>query len=449
MNITVEENTLNGLCCSCGVCEGACPKQAISMIRNKGMYLPEVNFNKCINCGICAKVCPGFCQEYHISENKKLSAYEAALGLFRECWNAWSKDAEIRHVSASGGVVTTLIKNLLKQNQYDVAFCVQSYNYDSQLTTSCLNAEEFSRQEQEGWKTPKSRYLPVSHSEAIRYILSKQEKKVIITAVPCALQGIANVIRTFHLQRKKYLLIGLFCEKEFQYNLNDYLRMCCKTKGKRLVAFHFKNKDSGGWPGNMKFMYSDGTSEYIDKSCRTNLKGFFQPERCLYCIDKLATQADIALGDNYTGDDESELGSNSVIIRTHAGQIAWENCTEFLEKRTIDIRQIATAAVLEERVKNYGLGELKKQNLQKEGLFVPVLNSGIECTGVVNPEILQKSIRRLRIGENIIEQPNALDQELKKEHKKKIQQNILYRLKFPLSKVKKWIKRILSDKKKG
>ena len=46
------------VCVACGVCQKACPKQAIEII--KGCYA-KVNEEKCIGCGICAKSCPAGC----------------------------------------------------------------------------------------------------------------------------------------------------------------------------------------------------------------------------------------------------------------------------------------------------------------------------------------------------------------------------------------------------
>ena len=41
-------------CISCGVCEGACPVQAIA--QGDGKY--EITADTCIDCGACADACP-------------------------------------------------------------------------------------------------------------------------------------------------------------------------------------------------------------------------------------------------------------------------------------------------------------------------------------------------------------------------------------------------------
>ena len=68
------------------------------------------------------------------------------------------------------------------------------------------------------------------------------------------------------------------------------------------------------------------------------------PECCLYCIDKLNVNADISVGDNFTDIESSELGSNSVIIRTAKGQKAWELAKDNLINVRIPIEKIIDAS---------------------------------------------------------------------------------------------------------
>lgn len=42
-------------CVACGICEKACPLNAITIV--KGIYA-EVDLNKCVGCSKCAKTCP-------------------------------------------------------------------------------------------------------------------------------------------------------------------------------------------------------------------------------------------------------------------------------------------------------------------------------------------------------------------------------------------------------
>ena len=141
--------------------------------------------------------------------------------------------------------------------------------------------------------------------------------------------GLQAVVKKLKLSTEQYLFIGLFCDQVFNYNVLSYFEDRYSPDAV-LEEMHFKNKESGGWPGDMKLFPENGEAFYIPLAERAKAKAYFMPERCLYCVDKLNVCADISVGDNYTGRDESPLGSNSVIIRTKAGAQAWQSAKEQL-----------------------------------------------------------------------------------------------------------------------
>ena len=356
VSFTVE----NGLCCSCGVCRNVCPKACIRYERRDGMFLPVVDAEKCVKCGLCASVCPGLTAAPATGDK----LVNAMFGTILASFNAWSRDEVLRHVSASGGVVTTLVTELLRKGLYDAAFTLDTYSYEDQLKTRKITREDLS----DSWDQssfPKSRYLPVSHEEAVSFILENPDRRVILIASPCALRGLQELIRIRGLEREHYLFIGLFCDGVFNYNVYDHYQDRFGD-GKQLTALHFKNKESGGWPGNMKLFYADGSTRYLDKKERAGLKEYFMPERCLYCADKLNVCADLSVGDNYTGMDSSPLGSNSVLIRTERGQTAWEAACDSLEFHPFPASALEKAQYLSGRESRYYYGALKQMKMEKK-----------------------------------------------------------------------------------
>ena len=373
VSFTVE----NGLCCSCGVCKNACPKACIRYERRDGMFFPVVDAEKCVKCGLCASVCPGLTAAPATGDK----LVNAMFGTILASFNAWSRDEVLRHVSASGGVVTTLVTELLRKGLYDAAFTLDTYSYEDQLKTRKITREDLS----DSWNQssfPKSRYLPVSHEEAVRFILENPDRRVILIASPCALRGLQELIRIRGLEREHYLFIGLFCDGVFNYNVYDHYQDRF-GEGKQLTALHFKNKESGGWPGNMKLFYADGSTRYLDKKERAGMKEYFMPERCLYCADKLNVCADLSVGDNYTGMDSSPLGSNSVLIRTERGQTAWEAACDALEFRPFPASELEKAQYLPGRANRYYYGALKQTKMEKK--------SG--STALCDPRLLQDDPR--------------------------------------------------------
>ena len=414
------------LCCSCGVCRGVCPAHCIGWTMKNGMYYPNIDKDRCLDCGLCASVCPGLNRTYG---DGAIDPHTAAVGTYFASYNSWSKDSVLRHMSASGGTVSTITKALLSMNEYDYAFCLDTYSYREQLKTSPKDVNSFS----ESWEnstTIKSRYLPVSHENAIEFMCKNRKTRLILIGTSCALTGICNTINALGLERDNFLLIGLFCDQVFNYNIVEYYENELFA-GKRIESFHFKNKESGGWPGNMKFMLSDGTYQFRDAEERTRLKKYFMPECCLYCIDKLNVNADISVGDNFTDIESSELGSNSVIIRTAKGQKAWELAKDNLINVRIPIEKIIDAQAIDWRLNRLAYGDLKQKQMGSAHDSDIELNKGIrKDTDYRNLNGSYKAcLAALHTGEVYPRNPVELKKRIRKDSKNKNQNAIakLYR----------------------
>lgn len=410
---SVELTAKTGLCCSCGICRGICSQGAISYLRKDGMFVPEVDSALCVNCGVCQKICPGLGYDY--STNMPIS--DQIYGDYQLCVNAWSKDPEKRHLAASGGVVSELLDTLIRQDVYDAAFVIDSYQYSDQLRTVKIVKSTVP----EDWETsriPKSRYLPVSHEDAVTYIRTNADKRLILIGTSCAVRGIRKLLDYLHRNREQYLLIGLFCDSVFNYNVTEYFQNeLCREK--TLTAFHFKNKESGGWPGNMKLFFSDGTSAYADQSERTKAKEFFMPERCLYCIDKLNVEADISLGDNFTKQNRSEKGSNTVIIRTRMGMAAWNAVKQKLEYETVAIGTLKDAQYLEGRKNRFYYACLKERQVLKRIGFQIHLNKNLKPDQniLLFEQAWRRQLKKISLGQTYVRSPEKARQKIYRELK--------------------------------
>ena len=367
-NNTVLTIRDNDLCCSCGICKNICPTKAIRYVREKGIYVPEIS-DDCINCGKCFNICPSVCHKYDAN-----TLTEAITGNAIDSINAWSLNERIRHYSASSGVVTSIVLALLKQGVYDCVFTLDSYDYSEQLKTNRYTIDNYSFTNVDKQKFTKSRYIPVSHENLIEYILNNRNSKVIIIATSCAVRGILNVIEKFRLDRDNYLIIGLFCELTMNYNVYNYFSGDEFTEGNILKELHFKNKDSGGWPGNMKLVFDNDKFKFIDKTHRMKAKDYFQMERCLYCLDKLNICSDISIGDNYTDQNSTPLGSNSIIVRTTRGKRCFDFIKDYIEYDKVEISKIRESQYIDAKYRNYYFSKFKMKQIADKRIM---LNSGL------------------------------------------------------------------------
>ena len=314
-------------CCSCGLCEGVCASEAISFHKDEqGFYLPSIDVALCTKCGICYEICPGDKIEevkLYQSLNQKIPE-NYIKGNCIECFNAKMVDIKMVEQCTSGGMVTGLISYLLNRKEYDVAFCVTTFDYSSQVKTFPI-ADNLDVE-----KTAQSRYITVSHSELAKYILRNRDKRIIIVAVGCAMTGIRTVFEKFKLDKSKYLCLGLFCACSYSYRTWDYFQLYDNDELKEL-QFRCKNGKRYAY-GMVKARYGN-KNKIMHTIHRAYIKSDFAMERCLLCTDLLNVFSDISFGDNNTKSKDGE--SCTVIVRTELGK----NVVEKLESDKLFLRE--------------------------------------------------------------------------------------------------------------
>ena len=134
--MNIEKVRKNNLCIQCGICNAVCPLKCISIKKIKNDYLPFIDKRKCVKCGICYQICSfSELKEYDFSKDIE----DFILGNYLSIYKAQSKDNLILNNSTSGGVATTLIKTLLSNKEYDCAFVVDGYEYETQLKTKKID----------------------------------------------------------------------------------------------------------------------------------------------------------------------------------------------------------------------------------------------------------------------------------------------------------------------
>ncbi len=334
----IRNTVRSHLCNSCGICDAVCPVGAITFEKVSECYHPKINENVCIKCGKCQRVCAGLNIRY---------AEMPEADMEPSCYSVQTKNEEYLKKSTSGGFVSSLIKSLLDKGEYDVAFVVKGYSYEDQLSVKPVyNSENLVN----SWK---SRYVPVSQSEAVRYIERNPGKKVIFIGVPCAVHGLLKFIKSSReCKRENVLIIGLFCDMCMNYSIYDFAKNLYKGTSD-ISEFYFRDKRAGGWPGNMRIVYKDGTYRDVSAKERMIMKDFCKMERCLYCLDKLNAFADFSVGDNYTGRDNFVGGANSLIIRTSLGRSVWGKVCDEYKTATASFRDICESQKLAEKAINY------------------------------------------------------------------------------------------------
>lgn len=186
-----------------------------------------------------------------------------------------------------------------------------------------------------------------------------------------------------------------------------------------LREFYFRTKDSGGWPGGVRIVDEDGKIHDLPSSERMKVKDYFQPESCLYCLDKLNVFADISVGDNYTGRSSDSRGSSSVIIRTEEGLRVWRELEENFEVHESSAGEIERSQHIDVRKDNYFFALIKGE---EAGIEINRTN----ITWPIPESVRRKYHRRLKLlklGANYAANPEGVIEDIRRQ---KIMNAILF-----------------------
>jgi len=339
MKLSVASIPQRDLCCSCGACSGICPQEAIIPVFKQGVFIPLINEDLCTGCGLCIRVCP--------STPKDVQTVYGEPELFseeeRECYIAFSNKEEFRREGTSGGVVSTIIYELLRRGIYDKAYVLNFERFDGeQATIKPIDCKE------DVIKSAKSKYIPASIARVIKDIRNGIIGRSIVVATPCQTLAIKESFKLKKQSEENVLFIGLFCDKTLNYNIYGYYQY----KYGKYDYLHFRDKDGNGWPGDT-VLGRTGSKTVIDKQVRISLKPFFQLNRCRYCFDKLNQLADISCGDCYIKGEESKGGKSSIIVRTKKGHEAINESSSLLSLKKSSLRDIKISQGLKDKLENY------------------------------------------------------------------------------------------------
>ncbi|MBQ8677094.1 MAG: Coenzyme F420 hydrogenase/dehydrogenase, beta subunit C-terminal domain [Alphaproteobacteria bacterium] len=342
---TLAEN----MCIQCGICAAVCPKKAITLKKKAYDFLPQINAD-CVDCGVCLRVCP---QQTRFPIDDKIPLPQQILGEYDSIWAVKSKDKKILSSGMSGGAITTIVTRMLG-NGYGKAFLLDGYAYETQMQTKAFKAGDDLN------NTPKSRYLTISHQKCAEYMCQHPDEKIIIVGTGCAINGLVNLMDLKKLHRENYLLLGLFCDKTMHYGVVEYFKQKIKKDyGTGIAKLYFRTKDKSGWPGDVRIELDDGRIVDLPRQARMEVKDFFMPECCLYCLNKLNLRCDIAFGDNYIKEFEDKEGGSSLIVRTKTGRVVFESTKDAFTAIENSEEQLLGSLGLGNRERNLAFARLK------------------------------------------------------------------------------------------
>ena len=322
MKPNISHTVQKDLCVGCGICEGACPKSAIQIVPQKGLFRPFLDDNLCNNdhgCHRCYDVCPGLGVDIkNISKDlfpDKTIKDHVLLGRYIKCFYGYSNDYNIRFHAASGGLLSQFLIYLLEKNLIDGAVVTKFDPHNEFLVKSFIATTK-----NDILSAKSSKYSPVTMNHIVQDIKSSNGNRFILVGLPCHLHGFRKLEMIDKSFKEKIVgHFGLYCSGNKNFYFTEYLleeRNISKSSIDYIAYRDEGNlgglvingmKDSGE-----KFHYYQDYRKYNHP-----LRSFFLQKRCLFCVDHFAELADLSFGDLYTEPfKRDKVGINSLIVRS-------------------------------------------------------------------------------------------------------------------------------------
>ena len=298
-------------CCGCYGCVQVCPMKCVSMIEDKeGFFYPQVETLKCINCGLCEKICP-------IKKNN------GSKETRRIVLAGYSKDDNIRQNSSSGGIISHILENWIK-NQGIVYGVILNDNLE--VVHDRINCID------DLYKLRGSKYVESKINHIYLRIKEdlENDNKVLFVGTPCQVVGLKNFLEkdVENLCTIDFICHGVPSSKVWEMNKKNR----GKKENNELKRVDFRNKINGWREFHIRYEYEQG-EEYLyhqdDLYMKLFLNNIILRPSCYECkFREMDRVSDITVGDfwgveKYMKDDDG--GMSLIVVHSTKGDCLIED----------------------------------------------------------------------------------------------------------------------------
>jgi coenzyme F420 hydrogenase subunit beta len=255
-------------------------------------------------------------------DTEKIHKY---IGNYKNSWFAYASSEGIRQKAASGGVITALLSNLLKNKEIDGALVCKSLIIDGRVRPQFFIAEN----EEALLSAQGSKYIAVDFNQDALPLIRQFKGKLAIVALPCDTTILRHACENDpSLKEKVALVVTLFCVHNSLPELTDLVIRKLTPRDATLSKFRYRQ---GHWRGSLNAEFDNGSQVVKPFSFFSDYQNlyFFCQQKCLHCYDHTGYFSDISVGDIWSlRMKENPIKHNAVITHTEVGVATFQNAVD-------------------------------------------------------------------------------------------------------------------------
>ncbi len=378
MNRYIKQHD-KALCCGCGACVAACPRDCIIMKEDdEGFLYPEIDdLSRCINCGKCSRVCP--------IETRPTASDKATSDFY----GGYTSNANYINRSSSGGIFSEIATNFIKQGGL---VCGAAINEQHKIHHTIIDKLE------NLYLLQGSKYVQSDLASCLEEIGSnlKAGHKLLFTGTPCQVAALKKSFKSEHLYTLDVLCHGVPSQKLF----NTYIEFLEKKHKGTLTEIAFRDKERNGWSITQRYKIRKGHKEktyYLDRHLSEYFSGFLrnmtQRESCYQCpYTTIERVGDITLADFWGVDRvrpelHNRAGTSLILSNSRKGD-------EMIHQLSRDV-VLAPVTQKEALVQNINFLSPPERHPHRDCIYKEIYEKGFELVG--KTKILPPNAYKYRI----------------------------------------------------
>jgi len=318
-------------CCGCTACFHICPAKAIFMASDEeGFIYPNINKGKCIDCGLCKKVC-AFKNQNSLNRNKNIGVYAVK-----------HISDYVREKSTSGGFFSLISQRIIEKDGI-----IYGAGFDENMVVCHQRAVDKFQYE----KFMGSKYVQSEMRDTLINIEAdlRTGLLVLFTGTPCQAASVSSFLGIKKISLDNLLLCDIICHGVPNPKIfKDYLNLCQKKIGKKVVNHLFRSKENGWHSHTEKNVFEDGTEDCSSYFSQLYKSIFYSHlamrpacHNCKYTSpDRVSdlTIADFWGIERVMPEFDDNKGVSCILINSVKGQIMFEELRDKMNYRISDIQ---------------------------------------------------------------------------------------------------------------